>query len=76
MTLGGAWVSPLTGGFKSPGPAWNILKDTDHVPRSLFFPNILGPIQNGRRGPRELHVCIFQEYEEPVYSYNTYPGRR
>ena len=23
-----------------------------------------------------IFICIFQEYEEPVYSYSTYPDRR
>ena len=31
ITLGRAWVSPLTGRFKSPGHAWNTLENEDHV---------------------------------------------
>ena len=26
--------------------------------------------------PNSFYYTMFQEYEEPVYSYSTYPGRR
>ena len=48
-TLGGAWASPLTGGYKSLGPSWNNLEDAEHMVRSTVFQNVLWPIQGGCR---------------------------
>ena len=51
--LGGAWVSPLTGGFKSLGPSWKVLEDENTWSTLPSFRTFLGQFKMAAR-EREL----------------------
>ena len=73
-TLGGAWFSPLTRGFKSMGPSWKVLEDVKHVVCSPIFQTILRPIYNGHRrtGTCKSHVRAHSYYCHYCYYYYYY----